>query len=214
MRHFSKKLLKNGYQVHYTKLDDIDIAGSFKGELKNVVDKYQPDNIVVTFPGEYRVLQDIQTWESELNIKVEIRDYDRFLCTPDECKKWAGDRKNLRMEFFYREMRKKFNVLVSGNTPEGGDWNYDAKNRKTPNENDLIILRPLDFKPDEITKDVIDLVTENFEGHFGDLEPFCFAVTHNDALKVLQTFINERLPNFGDYQDAMLTGQPVLIMLK
>ena len=150
----------------------------------------------------------MQTWHSEFNIIVEIRNDDRYLCTPEEFIKWAGDRKNLRMEFFYREMRLKYQVLLSGGGPEGGSWNYDTQNRKTPGDGGLLIPEPPGFEPDEITKEVMQLVVEKFGDHFGDLEPFHLAVTRKDALVVLDTFIRERLPVFGDYQDAMLQGEP------
>ena len=208
MRHFAWELKEDGYQVHYTRLDDPQNSGSFRGELRRAITNYHPDNIIVTYPGEYRVLADMQTWQSEFNIPVEIRSDDRFLCTPEEFKTWAADRKNLRMEFFYRAMRLKYQVLVSDGNPEGGSWNYDNENRKTPGNQGLWIPGSPGFEPDEVTTEVIVLVAEKFGDHFGDLEPFLFAVTRSDALIVLETFIRDRLPAFGDYQDAMLQGQP------
>ncbi len=208
MRHFAAELKNLGYKVHYTKLDDPDNAGSFKGEVKRAVAEINPDKLIVTFPGEYRVLADMMTWEKEFRIAVEIRDDDRFLCTPDEFKKWAGDRKNLRMEFFYREMRKKFRVLLSGDDPVGGEWNYDIENRKSPESAGMFIPNPLTYRPDDTTREVMSLVADRFGDHFGDLEPFYFAVTRKDALLILSDFIKNNLPSFGDYQDAMIQGQP------
>ena len=208
MRHFARELKDDSYRIHYTQLDDPENAGSFRGELTRAILAYQPDHIVVTYPGEYRVLADMQHWQSEFNIPVEIRNDDRFLCTPEEFKKWAGDRKSLRMEFFYREMRLKYQVLLSDGGPEGGSWNYDTQNRKTPGDGGLLIPKPPGFEPEEITKEVMQLVAEKFEDHFGDLEPFHLAVTRKDALTVLEIFVRERLPVFGDYQDAMLQGEP------
>lgn len=208
MRHFAAELLADGYQVRYVKLDDETNTGSFKTEVRRAIADFNPDKLVVTFPGEYRVLQDLLSWQHELKIDVEMREDDRFLCSPGEFKDWAGDRKNLRMEFFYREMRKKYNILLSGDQPEGGAWNFDAENRKVPAPGSLKIPKPVSIGHDEITEEVIRLVSNRFESHFGDVEPFYFAVTRKDALHVLQTFIEERLPFFGDYQDAMLAGQP------
>lgn len=208
MRHFAAELLADGYQVRYVKLDDETNTGSFKTEVRRAIADFNPDKLVVTFPGEYRVLQDLLSWQHELKIDVEMREDDRFLCSPGEFKDWAGDRKNLRMEFFYREMRKKYNILVSGDQPEGGAWNFDAENRKVPAPGSLKIPKPVSIGHDKITEEVIRLVSNRFESHFGDVEPFYFAVTRKDALHVLQTFIEERLPFFGDYQDAMLAGQP------
>jgi deoxyribodipyrimidine photolyase-related protein len=204
MRHFAAEIIAEGFHVHYTKLTDTGNAGSFIGEVQRAIKEYKPAKITVTHPGEYRVLQDMLGWESEFGIPVEIRDDDRFLCSIEEFKNWAGDKKGLRMEFFYREMRKKFSILLAGDNPVGGEWNYDIENRKVPNENDLFLPQPVIFEPDEITQEVIKLVAERFGNHFGDLEPFNFAVTRTDALKALHNFIGQRLQLFGDYQDAML----------
>lgn len=207
MRHFAKMLKNKGYNVDYIKLNDSDNSGSFKGELKRILDNYKLDKLIVTHPGEYRVLEDISNLEEELNIEVEIREDDRFLCSYDDFKSWASGRKQPRMEYFYREMRKKHNILMEGDEPKGGQWNYDSDNRKPPKEG-LKIPKPYTGKVDNITEDVISLVSERFDSHFGDLEPFNFAVTREEALKVLDKFIKERLCNFGDYQDAMIQDEP------
>lgn len=207
MRHFSVVLKKQGCNVEYTTLDDPDNTGSFNGEVKRMLSKYNVDRIVVTHPGEYRVLENIQVLENELNILVEIREDDRFLCSPNEFSSWASGRKQLRMEYFYREMRKKYDILMEANSPIGGKWNYDSENRKPPKEG-LTIPPPYIGKVDDITQEVISLTSERFDNHFGDIEPFYFAVTRADALKVLDQFIEQRLPRFGDYQDAMIQGEP------
>jgi deoxyribodipyrimidine photolyase-related protein len=207
MRHFTKKLNKKGYKVEYTKLNNPDNAESFKGEVKRIVKKHALDRIIVTHPGEYRVLADILSLEDEFNIPVEIKDDDRFLCSLDEFSSWASDRKQIRMEYFYREMRKKYNILMEDNGPIGGQWNYDADNRKPPKDG-LTIPLPYTGKVDDITQEVISLVSEHFDNHFGDIEPFYFAVTREDALQVLDRFIEQRFTHFGDYQDAMIQGEP------
>lgn len=207
MRHFAGMLKKQGFNVEYTTLDNLDNTESFNGEVKRMLSKYNVNRIVVTCPGEYRVLEDIRSLENKLNIPVEIREDDRFLCSLNEFSSWASDRKKLRMEYFYREMRKKYDILMEGNKPIGGQWNYDAENRKPPKEG-LTIPPPYIGKIDDITQDTISLVSERFENHFGDVEPFYFAVTRADALQVLDQFIEQRLPHFGYYQDAMIQGEP------
>jgi deoxyribodipyrimidine photolyase-related protein len=172
-----------------------------------MLQKQRFDRIIVTHPGEYRVLEDIKTLENELNIPVEIRGDDRFLCTPAAFASWAKDRKQLRMEYFYREMRKTYNILMDGEGPCGGQWNYDAENRKPPKEG-LDIPPPYIGKVDDITQNVMSFVSARFDHHFGDLEPFYFAVTRADALQVLDQFIEQRLGHFGNYQDAMIQGEP------
>lgn len=205
MRHFAEELKASGYKVSYTKLDDVDNTGSFYGEIKRSVQTHKPDKIIITEPSEYRVLKNIQAWS--LDMPIEIRTDDRFLCTHDEFSKWAAGRKTMRMEYFYREMRKKHNILMNGDQPEGGEWNYDSENRVPPKEG-LNIPATYLSNPDAITSDVIELVSRRFPDHFGDLSPFHFAVTQKQALEALGQFIEERLMNFGDYQDAMVEGEP------
>ena len=210
MRHFARELKDIFENVHYTKLDDADNAGSFRAEIKRAVKAYKPSKIIVTHPGEYRVLEDMKQWEQDFGVPVEIREDDRFLCGIEQFKRWAEGRKGLRMEFFYREMRRQHNILMEGDAPVGGAWNYDSENRDNPGVDPLMIPNPASFKIDGITLDVLKLVGERFADHFGDLEPFYFAVTRKDALKVLKRFIDERLPSFGEYQDVMAQGQPWL----
>lgn len=205
MRHFAKELLNLGYQLHYTKLDDAKNKNSFVAELKRVIKLYLPSKVIVTEPSEYRVLEDLKN--TDFGVPLEIRADDRFLSTHEEFEAWAEGRKQLRMEYFYREMRKKYEILMDKGKPKGGAWNFDAENRKPPKEG-LLVPKPFDKKPDTITQDVIKLVEHFFPDHFGDLETFYFAVTRDDALNALTMFINERLTHFGDYQDAMIEGEP------
>lgn len=207
MRHFAKDLKDDGYNIHYTKLDDADNGGSFTGEVKRTIANHDISCIVVTEPGEYRVLQAMQSWSDTFGLPVEIRCDDRFLCSLDEFKDWAKGRKELRMEFFYREMRKKHRILMDGDAPEGGKWNFDKQNRKPP-KNNMAVPDTYHGQVDDITREVMDLVADKFADHFGDLEPFHFAVTRDQALYALNKFIDERLGNFGDFQDAMIQGEP------
>lgn len=206
MRHFADELENDGYNIHYTKLDDEKNAGSFTNEVKRAIEKGDFDNIIVTAPSEYRVLQDIEQWSDAFDKPVEIRQDKRFLCSISEFEDWSKGKKQLRMEYFYREMRKKYDILMDKDKPVGGKWNYDAENRKPPKEG-LNIPKPYNSNIDEITKEVLNLVEDKFSDHFGDLEPFYFAVTRQQALRVLDKFIEQRFENFGTYQDAMIEGE-------
>ena len=207
MRHFAEALLQQGYRVEYTKLDDPDNSGSLKGEVERLLRRQPLDRIIVTHPSEYRVLEGLRGWQAAFDIPVEIRTDDRFLCTPDAFAQWASKRKQLRMEYFYRAMRKKYGILVQGDEPVGGQWNYDVENRKPPKEG-LNVPAPYVGEVDDSTQAVMALVAKSFSGHFGDLAPFYFAVNRDGALRVLAQFIEQRLPHFGDYQDAMVAGEP------
>ena len=207
MRHFAKELREKDYKVDFNKLDDPDNSGSLKEEVARFLKKNNFERIIVTCPSEYYLLREIQQWQSEFGILIEIRDDNRFFCSIDEFFEWAQDRKQLRMENFYREIRRKHKILMQGNDPIGDRWNYDSENRKPPKK-DLDIPQPYIGDMDDITQEVVELVARRFGDHFGDLDPFFFAVTRGDAVKVLEQFIKQRLPLFGDYQDAMIQGEP------
>ena len=163
----------------------------------------------MTEAGEWRVKAMLDSWPDRFDIPVEIRPDDRFLCTHAEFESWTKDRKQLRMEFFYRDMRRKSGLMMNGDTPEGGQWNFDAENRK-PAKRDLAMPKPLHFAPNAVTQDVIQMVESRFAGNMGETTKFGFAVTREDALRQQKHFLDHALPSFGDYQDAMLTGEPFL----
>ncbi len=209
MRHFAEALRKDGWTVDYVRLDDLENTGSFAGEVKRAVHRHKASAILVTEPGEWRVLQSMEGWGAASGVPIEILDDDRFVATRAEFAAWAEGRKGLTMEFFYREMRRKTGLLMDHDRPEGGRWNFDAENRK-PADRDLFMPRPDRFKPDAVTKEVIALVAGRFADHFGDLDGFGWAVTREDALAALDAFVEKALPRFGDYQDAMLRDEDFL----
>ena len=209
MRHHSKAHEKAGWTVDYVTLDDPDNAGSFTGEIARAVKRHAPERIVVTEAGEWRVAAMLESWETIFGIPVEIRADDRFGATHAEFDAWASERKQLTMEFFYRDMRRKTGLLMDGKKPVGDRWNFDKENRK-PAKADLFMPQPHVFKPDAITKDVLALVAERFADHPGTLDGFAYAVTAKDAEKQATYFLAKALPQFGDYEDAMLTGERYL----
>lgn len=209
MRHFAENLTSMGYQVHYTRLDNPNNQGSFTAEVASAIRRYQATEVVVTEAAEYRVLQMMKTWASTFDIKVSICPDNRFLCSHQGFSQWASERKQLRMEYFYREMRKAYGILMDDDKPVGGQWNYDAENRQVLSEN-VKIPETYQIAPDEMTQTVIELIAARFDDHFGEIKPFFFAVTREQALDALNQFVQERLPSFGDYQDAMLQGEPWL----
>ncbi|NBR30658.1 MAG: cryptochrome/photolyase family protein [Sphingomonadaceae bacterium] len=209
MRHHAARLRDAGWQVDYIKLDDPDNQGSFSAELARAVQRHQPSRIRVTEAGEWRVRGDMARWQAALGIAVEICPDTRFIAPPGFFANWAAGRKQLRMEYFYREMRRLTGLLMDGDQPAGGQWNYDAENRK-PAEAGLFIPRRMGTPPDAITQDVLALVAERFDNYPGSLDGFDMAVTPEGAEAEAARFLKDALPGFGDYQDAMLTGQPLL----
>ncbi len=209
MRHFAEQLKCKDYRVEYIKLESIRSRGGFTETLAYFLEKRHFDKIIVTEPGEYRVLKMIQSWEKQTGIPIEIKDDNRFFISRKYFETWAAGKKQLLMENFYRQMRKKTGLLMNNNKPAGGQWNYDKENRKTAQAS-ANFPTPKQFKPDTITEQIIRLVKKRFADHFGDPEPFWFAVTTADAKKAFKHFIQHALPYFGDYQDAMLSDQNFL----
>jgi deoxyribodipyrimidine photolyase-related protein len=209
MRHFAKALRDDNFNVNYVRYSEKNNQGDLLAQVKHELNGNDFDEVKVTMPGEYRLLKSMEQWENVLGIPVSICDDNRFFSSPQEFTDWAEGKKQLRMEFFYREMRRKHNVLMEGKNPIGGKWNYDAQNREAMPETQRVPKHST-FEIDDITSKVIELVKSEFSDHFGDTNNFHFAVTRKDALSVLNTFIEERLPNFGQYQDAMVEGKPWL----
>ncbi len=211
MRHHAERLRGEGWTVDYVRLDDPYNTGSFTGEVARAVERHTPAAIHVTEAGEWRVRAMLAAWEDRFACPVTIHEDDRFLCTHAEFDTWAAARKQLRMEFFYRDMRRKTGLLLDEKgEPEGGQWNYDAENRKPAPGRDLLMPQPIPFRPDAITREVLDMVAERFSDHIGSLDHFHFAVTREEALRQQKRFLDQALPRFGDYQDAMLTDEPFL----
>jgi deoxyribodipyrimidine photolyase-related protein len=209
MRHFAATLRARGLSVDYVSFEDEGNSGDFTGELQRAIVRHAPQRVIVTEPGEWRVLGLMRNWQSDLELPVLIRPDDRFLCSREAFAAWTQDRKLFRMEHFYREMRKRTGLLMEDGKPAGGDWNFDTENRKALPKGKRPPPR-LRFAPDAITREVIELVDRHFPSHFGDLEPFGWAVTRAGALEALSHFLNHCLPEFGDYQDAMKAGEPFL----
>lgn len=205
MRHFASKLRDANFNVAYRYYDDEDNQGSLLNEVKLALQRHNLQHVVVTFPGEYRLLKSMQQWEHVLGVSVEIRPDDRFISTPEQFSKWADGRKQWRMEYFYRDMRRQTGLLMEGDQPIGGKWNFDHDNRKSMPAN-VQPPKPYTVERDETTMAVIKLVEDTFPDHMGNATDFSYAVTRSQALEVAKQFIDQRLPNFGDYQDAMREG--------
>ena len=209
MRHFAQALRDEGINVDYVELDASDNSGTLTGELELALLRHNVERIAVTEPGEWRVWQMMQNWIERLDTPLEVLADDRFLCSRDEFTQWASGRKSLRMEYFYRDMRRKTGWLMADDKPEGGQWNYDADNRQALPASLTIPASP-GFETDKTTLEVMALVAKHFNHHFGELESFSWGTTRQQALSALYYFIDDCLPRFGDYQDAMKTGEDYL----
>ena len=209
MRHFARALRARGVSVEYVTLDDPANTQSLRGEVVRAVRRLRPAQVVATQCGEWRLDRDMQSWHEAAGCEVNIRNDTRFLCSNQDFRAWARGKTTLRMEFFYREMRRRYEVLMEQGSPVEGRWNFDAENRKRLPAR-INAPPPPHFQPDAITAEVIALVRARFGEHFGTCDGFNLPVTAAEALAALDDFVRNRLPQFGDWQDAMKTGEPTL----
>ncbi len=211
MRHFCNDLHRRGLPYTYLRLDEQPEAPSFAARLRDVLARHRPQSLVVCEPGEWRMLAAIQQAANEAGVPLQVLPDRHFLCSREEFERWAGNKRELRMEFFYREMRRRHQVLMDtdGREPIGGRWNFDAENRSGyPKSGPGAIPAPARFEPDPVTRQVITLVEQHFPDHPGSLDDFGWPVTREQALEALRRFVAERLDRFGPHQDAMWTDTP------
>ncbi|MBC7378108.1 MAG: cryptochrome/photolyase family protein [Burkholderiaceae bacterium] len=211
MRHFAIALREAGRALHYTTLDSAGNCGTLGAQLQADIERLRPARLVMTAPGDWRVLQALKAVAQANSLPLDIREDRHFYCTVREFASHAKGRKSLRMEYFYREQRKRHGVLMQGEQPTGGQWNFDADNREAFTAAGPGALPPrTTVEPDALTREVIALVNSRFASHPGRLDGFAWPVTRGQALQSLRAFITERLPLFGRYQDAMWPGEPWL----
>lgn len=208
MRHFAAELRERGLPLHYTALDDPANTGTLAAELQRAMDHLQPQQLILTAPGDWRVLQALRGVAAQAGLPLNLRDDTHFFSTVREFATHAKGRKQLRLEYWYRELRKKHGVLMDGEQPVGGQWNFDADNRESFGKaGPQNVPAPFFIAPDAITREVIALVNTRFAGHPGSLDSFAWPVTRADALRALDNFIEQRLPLFGQFEDAMWAGE-------
>lgn len=207
MRHFALALQGAGRPLHYTRMDAVASAGSLTTQLRADIARLNPAGLVMTAPGDWRVLQAISALAEAHKLPLDIREDRHFFSSVRDFAAHAQGRKALRMEYFYREQRKRHQVLMQDDEPVGGQWNFDADNREAFDAaGPGAVPARAQFAPDAVTREVIALVNQRFADHPGRLDSFAWPVTRAQALQSLQAFITERLPLFGRFQDAMWPG--------
>ncbi len=202
MRHFASELRSKGYSVTYEK-----IADNFEAPLLKWIKQNQITEIRVMTPSDRSFTQLIKN--IELPCKINFVANNHFLWSNEEFNQWSSSRKGLVMENFYREGRKRFDILMEGKKPIGGKWNLDKQNRRPPKGN-IDTPEAVWFEPDEITQEVInEIKSEDLVG-YGEIEPFGWGVTRSNALAVLEHFLTSCLSKFGPFQDAMVTQEDTM----
>ena len=210
MRHYALERGHEGWRVRYVRLNDRENVHSFGGEVERAVRIVRPEVLHVFEPGEHRIRSMVEEWSAFC--PVELAPDTRFLASTEIFEAWARGRSApLIMEYFYRAQRRRLDILVDGDgKPEGGRWNFDAENREPFGKEGPRTRLPLHFEPDEVTREVIDLVNQRFPEAPGTLEAFGWPTIAEDAETALHDFVRHRLEPFGPFQDAMWTNEPFL----
>ncbi|MBX3355438.1 MAG: cryptochrome/photolyase family protein [Phycisphaeraceae bacterium] len=215
MRHFADTLSARGFQVRYVTLDDPDNSHHFTTEVERVISEVSPNEVLCTWPGEWRIVREVESWSERLGRPVTILPDDHFITSIEAFSAWAKGRRSLMMEFFYRDQRRRTGYLMRGKPPqpEGGTWNFDSENRRSfgaggPSPPPP---HPPAFARDRITREVVATVRRvlpDLPGRLDEGDTFRWPVTRAQALEALEDFIAHRLANFGPYEDAMWTATP------
>lgn len=197
MRHFAQELRELGWEVIYLQAETLEEA------LARFFEVYPGETLAQMRPADYGFAERVQAMVERAEGRYRSLPNPLWLLQPEEFDRWTGSRKTYRLEYFYRFMCQRTGYLMQGGQPVGGAWNYDAENRKTPPPS-YRPPPPLRFVPDALTRQAIQTVQEKFTGHFGALEGFDWPVTRQEALQALEDFVQQRLAQFGPYQDALL----------
>ncbi len=201
MRHFADERRAEGHKVVYINLDDPANTQSLTENLQNLIREYEIDRFEYLLPDEYRLDQQLRHFANHLPIPAEAYDTGHFYTTRDELANFYGRRPYV-MEFFYRTLRQKHNVLMDNQEPVTGRWNYDEENRK-PLPKNLPILPPKVYKRE--VQDVHGMLIKQGVKMMGTVDTghFIWPVTRTEYLEMLDFFCENCLPRFGTYQDAM-----------
>lgn len=209
MRDFAETLKKAGHQVEYFKLDSEENTQNLKQNIELLISKYSIKNFEYQHPDEYRLDEQLKNICKELSIPSQVYSTQHFYTERDELKAFFEGKKDYVMEYFYRDMRKRHNILMDGNKPVGGKWNYDKSNRKSWSGQPKIPSYKL-------FKNNVDGIIEMLEnsdvktiGQF-NTKTFNYPINREQALSQLKYFCEHLLLHFGDYQDAMHTDEAYL----
>ena len=211
MRHFHGALKEMGVDCSYVRITDPDVPSSFSQRLSQLHDDEQFEQLVIMRPGDVRVMTEFEEWTALHGIQLEMVEDPHFLSTPEEFSSFAAERKSVLLEHFYRRLRKKHNILMDGDQPFGGQWNFDHDNRKSFGKaGPPLMAPPRAFAPDDLTLQVMADVDRIFGDHPGKIDGFDYPVTQADAQLALNDFLDHRLTDYGTYQDAMAIGHAYL----
>jgi deoxyribodipyrimidine photolyase-related protein len=202
MRAFAKELEARGLTVRYLALDDSSNQHSFTANVQALLSSGNYSSFEYQAPDEYRVAEALKDISARVSVPTRVVDSEHFLTTPEFFQGVFKGHKRYVMELFYREVRRKYDILMEDGGPIGGRWNYDAENRKKLPKG-VTPPPPLEFERD--VTDIVALLKSENVPSIGSVDPcrFTWPVTREESLRVLRYFCEQLLPEFGSYQDAM-----------
>lgn len=202
MRNFASELTAKNHHVLYIKINDENNLHSFEKNIKQLIELYQFSCFEYQLPDEYRVDQHIQELCKTITIPSTAYDTEHFLSERNELATFFDNKKGYLMESFYRMMRKKHHVLMEGDKPLTGKWNYDSENRKKLPKNHVPV-QPYIFNNN--VSEIVENINVSGITTIGtiDSKNFIWPTTRKQAFELLDFFTTSCLCYFGDYQDAM-----------
>ncbi|MFD2203667.1 cryptochrome/photolyase family protein [Shivajiella indica] len=205
MRNFSEWLKEQGHEVLYLTLDNPENEQDLEKNLKKLIEESGATHFEYQLPDEYRLDQQINSLCKELNISSKAYDTEHFLTSRSYLSEFFKGKKTFLMETFYREMRKKYGILMKGGEPIAGKWNFDQENRNKLK--DPLLIKPPKSYSKNVTE-ILHLLKMKGVKTFGKInaEKFIWPTTREESLDLLEYFCHQLLPRFGEYQDAMYSG--------
>ncbi|WP_435347654.1 cryptochrome/photolyase family protein [Haloarchaeobius sp. HRN-SO-5] len=198
MRHFRDRLRSLGHEVDYRHVE------TFEAGVRAHLDDYPDQSLVTMAPASDGAPDRIRALVASAGGSLDVVESDLFCCSVGDFDEWAGDDDTFVHESFYRWQRRRTGYLMDGDDPVGDEWNFDEQNREFPGP-EYRFPDPPTFHPDETTRAVVEWVHDEFDPWAGDdAEPFAWPVTREESLEALDSFVADRLPSFGPYQDAMV----------
>lgn len=209
MRNFSEELSEKGHRFIYLKISDSDNPQDLEKIIEKYVFETSAEKFEYQLPDEFRLDAQLKNICKDLSITSEAFDTEHFFTTRYELKNFFSGKKLLIMENFYRMMRKKHDIMMVNNQPDGGKWNFDHSNRKKwKGEPEIPQERGFRNEVEDIVKEIKNAGVKTF----GNIETnnFNLPTSKADCLSVLNYFCKNLLVHFGDYQDAMHTDEKFL----
>jgi len=209
MRAFKNWLREEDHQIVYYKIDSQQNQQDLSENIKAYLKENQYEKFEYQLPDEYRLDQQLKDLCNELNIETEAFDTEHFLTQRNDVAEFFEGKKQYLMENFYRMMRKKHDIMMEGDEPEGGKWNYDEENRKKY-KGEVPIPKAYSYKTD--VSDIVSSIEKAGIKTIGsvDAENFHWPIDRQQAQQFARYFCKELLPHFGRFQDAMHTEEKFL----